>query len=319
MGLRLSVRRQPWTHVLHVQARDIPGLVPVVKGNGYGFGRDVLAPIAATLSPNIAVGTVFETTEVPPTHTPYVLTPHVDLLPSNFAATSVLTVSSIDHVRALRAQHWQGRVTIKLRSDMNRYGVAPADLADLVAAIADATLVPVAYALHFALVGEMGERVAQLVTWLPLLDPNIPIALSHLDDATYLGVLAAHPERIFHLRRGTALWHHDKSLLQLSADVTDIHAVQAGDTCGYRNTVIAADGHAVLVAAGSSHGVRPLPDGRSPFHFARQRISLIESPHMHTSMLFIPADQARPEVGDRVDVQRPLIETLVDQVEWLDD
>lgn len=319
MGLRLSVRRQPWLQALHTQARDIPGLVPVVKGNGYGFGRPVLAPIAATLAPNIAVGTVFETAEVPPTHTPYVLTPHVDLLPSHLATNSVLTVGSIDHVHTLRDQDWRGPVTIKLRSNMNRYGVAPSDLADLSAAIAAAGLVPVGYTLHFALAGEMHERVAQLSAWLPRLDPTLPVALSHLDDVTYLGVLAAHPERVFHLRRGTALWHHDKSLLQLSADVTDQHGVQAGDTCGYRNTVIAANGHVVLVAAGSSHGVRPLPDGRSPFHFARQRISLIESPHMHTSMLFIPLGHPRPAVGDRVDVQRPLIETLVDYVEWLDD
>ena len=49
-----------------------------------------------------------------------------------------------------------------------------------------------------------------------------------------------------------------------------------------------------MVGAGTAHGVQPLDDGRSPFHFARQRLALLEPPHMHTSMRPRPGRRAGP-------------------------
>jgi hypothetical protein len=37
---------------------------------------------------------------------------------------------------------------------------------------------------------------------------------------------------------------------------------------------------------------------------------------MHTSMAFVPAGEPVPAIGDLVDVQRPLITTLVDELVW---
>jgi hypothetical protein len=37
---------------------------------------------------------------------------------------------------------------------------------------------------------------------------------------------------------------------------------------------------------------------------------------MHTSMTFVPAGDPTPRPGDVVDVQNPLIDTLVDEVRW---
>ena len=71
-----------------------------------------------------------------------------------------------------------------------------------------------------------------------------------------------------------------------------------------------------MVGAGSSHGIAPLPDGRSPFHHLRHRLALLEGPHMHTSMCFVPVDAPVPAVGDWVDVQRPLISVAADEVIW---
>ena len=68
--------------------------------------------------------------------------------------------------------------------------------------------------------------------------------------------------------------------------------------------------------AGSAHGVAPLADGRSPFHWQRSRVPLVEAPHMHTSMVLVPADRPSPRPGDRVDVQRPLTQSLPDEVCW---
>ena len=45
MALRLTVQRAAWqAHLDHVAA-IVDGLVPVVKGNGYGFGRATLHPM----------------------------------------------------------------------------------------------------------------------------------------------------------------------------------------------------------------------------------------------------------------------------------
>ena len=71
-----------------------------------------------------------------------------------------------------------------------------------------------------------------------------------------------------------------------------------------------------MIGAGTAHGIHPLDDGRSPFHFARRRLALLEPPHMHTSMVVVPDDEPAPKPGDIVDVQRPLIATSVDEVRW---
>ncbi len=60
MTVRLSVKQAVWrAHVADVVTRT-DGLVPVVKGNGYGFGRLRLAAIAAEFCDTVAVGTVHE-------------------------------------------------------------------------------------------------------------------------------------------------------------------------------------------------------------------------------------------------------------------
>jgi hypothetical protein len=38
---------------------------------------------------------------------------------------------------------------------------------------------------------------------------------------------------------------------------------------------------------------------------------------MHTSMAFVPDGEACPAPGDWVDLQRPLIHTLIDDLRWI--
>ena len=85
---------------------------------------------------------------------------------------------------------------------------------------------------------------------------------------------------------------------------------------GIASSPAAARGSLVMVGAGSAHGVTPLDGGLSPFHHSRQRLALVEPPHMHTSMLFVPRGQPVPSVGDWIDVQRPLISVSADEVVW---
>jgi hypothetical protein len=70
------------------------------------------------------------------------------------------------------------------------------------------------------------------------------------------------------------------------------------------------------MSAGTAHGVSPLPDGSSPFHYAKRRLALIERPHMHVSMAFVPNGDPCPVPGEEVDVQRPLFATGADRIVW---
>jgi hypothetical protein len=102
----------------------------------------------------------------------------------------------------------------------------------------------------------------------------------------------------------------------LSADVLHVRPVTRGEPVGYRLLPAPTSGHLVMIGAGTAHGVIPLEHDLSPFHHARRRMSLVEPPHMHTSMSIVGEGASPPAVGEWVDVQRPLITVHADVVEW---
>lgn len=315
MALRLTVQRAAWKAHVDAVSASVDGLVPVVKGNGYGFGRPTLHPLVKGLADYVCVGTIHELDHVDERVTPLVLTPASAPPPPTTGIAPILTVGSEHDVAALAA--WRGRVVVKLQSSMRRYGASTSEVDAVMSAATAKGLDIAGYALHLPLAGTDVDRVAEVEAWLALIDVARPVWLSHLQPHSYGDLRARHPDRQFRLRLGTALWHGDKSFVQLHADVRAVHEVGAGDHAGYQLTEVLGDGNLVLVDAGSAHGVAPLPDGSSPFHFARARLRLLEPPHMHTSMLFVPAGTQCPTVGDRVEVQRPLITTHVDEIEWM--
>ena len=306
--------------------------------------RAVLAAVAAELGADeVAVGTVYELPSVrgddgTPGRTVLVMTPALAHDAVGVGDEVVLTVGSVAHVEELvrataarataatpaRATPTRAsvrpaagrptRVVVKLASSMQRYGVTRTTVDEVVTAAERAGLTVHAYGLHLPLVEAGIDAVGEIEAWLPVLPSHATVHVSHLGPTALAALAGRHPSHRFRLRMGTALWHGDKSAFRLEADVVDVRRVRAGDTAGYRLTPVPADGHLVLVGAGTSHGVQPLPDGRSPFHFQRQRLALLEPPHMHTSMAFVPAGAPLPGVGDEVDVQRPLTQTWPDRV-----
>ena len=315
MALVLEVDRSRWEIHVAATAARVPRLIPVVKGNGYGLGRDWLAARAAALAPMLAVGTVFEVASVPRGRLAVVLTPTLDPLPLDTLGLDrdevVLTIGSAAHLAALGSI--PRRVVVKIRSSMHRYGVPIRDLTALLEATRAAGHSVDAVSIHLPLDGDPDEA-ARLVEGV---DPSLPVHLSHVTIEQFDALAARHPRHALHLRLGTQLWHGDKDALKLRADVLDTDVVSAGTRVGYRSVATPHDGTLVMIGCGSSHGVAPLPDGRSPFHFARQRLDLIEPPHMHTSMVLTRTDQPSPAIGDRVDVQRPLSQTAPDSIEWI--
>ena len=307
MTVRLTVRRASWRSRVARLAGDVDGLVPVVKGNGYGLGRTFLAGVAAEFADTIAVGTVHEldVLDAHPSLDVVVLTP---VLAPPATTRPILTVGRQDHLDALRG--WGGRVVVKLASSMQRYGGS----VELIEAASAAGLDVAGVSVHPPLVGTDDERVADVERHLADVDPSIPVWVSHLSVDAYRSLPTSHSYR---LRLGTSLWHADKNDLHLEADVIDVRPVAAGERAGYRLVDVPGRGHLVMIGAGTAHGVTPLPDGRSPFHHARTRLPLLEPPHMHTSMAWVPTEAPCPAVGGHVDVQRPLHMTSVDEYRWL--
>jgi Alanine racemase, N-terminal domain len=302
--IRLAVRTALWrSHVAGV-VNSVDGLVPVIKGNGYGFGRLALARLAAEFTDTVAVGTVHELADLPDGLHAVVLTP---TLAAPTSTAPILTVGNRAHVEALRG--WPGRVIVKIASSMQRYGRGP----ELFDEARRAGLDVVGASVHPPLAGTADDHRREIVGLLERIDPATPVWVSHLDPTAYEALPPTHSYR---LRLGTWLWHGDKSFLQLDADVLDVRPVSRGQRAGYRQEPAGATGHLVMIGAGTANGVTTLPDGRSPFHFRRQRLDLLEAPHMHTSMALIRNGDPVPDIGDHVDLQRPLTTTLVDEYVW---
>ncbi len=319
MTVRLTVRRTDWLQHVHGTAGAYgPGVVPVVKGNGYGFGRPILHDLARDLSGDVCVGSIHELVDVPAILSPVVLTP---ALRPPADTWPVLTVGHVDHVRALAG--WNGRVMVKVASSMRRYGVGPDDLPRLLDTVAAAGLTCTGCALHLPLAGDDDARLAEIEAWLPYLPNESALWVSHLAPVAWASLRERHPDRDLRIRIGTALWHGlpRGTFLHLSAEVLDVRPIRAGERAGYRLTPAPHDGTLVIIGAGSAHGIAPLehdePARRSPFHFAHRRLTLLEPPHMHSSLVIADDSAEVPTVGGRVDVQHPLVHTLVDEVEWV--
>jgi len=322
MTLRLRVVQSAWESTTARVAAEFGSVVPVVKGTGYGFGRSMLMPMAARLANEygdglIAVGTVFEAADVPDDCTAMVLTPHLDDLPVTLSRDTVLTVGSVAHVDALSRQSWDCPVVVKVRSSMRRHGVRKSEMSDLIAHANASGLRVIGISFHPPLITDEEDNLEEVRDFLRRIAPNSNVFLSHLSPQSCNDLQTEFDGMTMSIRVGTALWHADKSQMQLSTDVLSVHAVQAGARVGYHRNVIKEDGHVLSLGAGTAQGVTELDEGRSPFHFARRRLTLVEKPHMHTSMVFVPEGDSVPDVGDWIDVQRPLVTTSPDELQWV--
>lgn len=320
MSLRLTVNEHAFrAHVSHVVG-STPGLIPVVKGNGYGLGRPFLMRLVSELlgsAQAVAVGTVFEAQDIPAPTPVYILTPIGEFDQVDIPANAIPTVATERDPAVLQTKGWKSPVVVKLASPMQRFGVASHDFLALVQHISAAGLTIHSCALHLPLHQSNEEIIAQLKTWIPLIPTCVTLSLSHVSSTQLAVIRETFPTTECEVRLGTTLWHGDKSFFSLHTEVLAVHSIEKGNTAGYHSTAAPTDGHIVVVAAGTAHGVSPLGNGASPFHFQQQRLTLLESPYMHSAMCFVPLGQPCPKVGDAIDVQRPLNSVAPDITLWV--
>jgi alanine racemase len=318
MALTLHVDTAAWQAMVSRVWNSYDGLIPVVKGNGYGFGRAWLINEASERgATDVAVGTVFEMGDaVALGLRPLVLTPSLDLDSVRMPRSAVLTVGSTPQLDHVLRHVPLGAVMVKVASRVRRHGFAIGEVGATVERVRNAGLDLHSLSIHPPINGSDEERLREIEELLADAPPGVPVSVSHLGPDAYRTLRERHPGRRFSIRLGSALWHGDKASLRLSATVLDIRPVSAGDRAGYRQEPVAGTGHLVIIDAGSAHGVAPLPGGESPFHFGRRRMALVEPPHMHASIAFVADGDPVPAAGDAVDVQRPLISTSVDRTVW---
>ena len=320
MTLRLTVESGAW----HAHVRDVVAsygdVLPVVKGNGYGFGRAELMPHAQAISRDVAVGTVHELTDVSATQRPFVLTP-VGVGVDNVARRdAVLAITSTQDLGVLKQLGVANPVVIKIESSMHRYGIAANEAGDLRKRAEAAGHQVVAWSVHLPLAGSDDSHASEAIAIASGLATDLPLHLSHIGAAVQQ-VRASIAHHVV-MRTGTHLWLGDKSMVALHADVIAVRTTTAS-AAGYRATKIStsANTRLVMVGCGSSHGVGALGSvdalggGSSPFHFARQRLAMLEPPHMHTTMLSVERDPC-PQAGDWVDVQQPMTRVYPDVIAW---
>lgn len=330
--LTLHVDVPRWRAQQQRVSEAYPGLVPVVKGNGYGFGLDLLAREAVRLGADtIAVGTDAEAGQLSSVEglarivvlTPSVTTSAGGALPPH----AVRTVATVAGVEAARAAGRPAGVIVECLTGMRRHGVTAADLPALRAALAGVRLE--GFSLHLPIDRPDGvDPPAEVAAWVERLREAgfspATVWVSHLSVAEMGRLRSRFPDTTFRPRIGTALWLGDETGFAARGRVVDVLRLGKGERYGYRQRRARGDGHLLIVGGGTAQGialeapraVRGLgPRIRlaasaglaatnrtlSPFTWAGRKRWFAEPPHMQVSLLWLPAAVAPPAIGAELD------------------
>jgi alanine racemase len=355
VSLVLHVDGDRWRAHLRSVAAARPGLVPVAKGNGYGFGNGRLARRTQWLAEQgrledgnsvdtLAVGTYAEIADVAQRFDGdvVVLSPWRPSQREDVPADRVIhTVGRLEDLAALVDGPGRPRVLLERLTSMKRHGFTARGLREAVSAAGTGVRVE-GVSVHLPLdTGSNAAEADQLMTdvvaaGLGMVAPRVWI--SHLSAPDLADLAARYPDFGFRPRVGTELWLGDRGALRVTAEVLDVHPVERGETFGYRGRTLPRNGTLVVVSGGTAHGIgleAPVGEGsiraraatlarggldalglvRSPYTVAGKARFFAEPPHMQSSMLFLPSDADVPAIGDEVEVRVRFTATTFDRVE----
>ncbi len=338
MSLTLYVDAARWRAHLDRTIRANPGLVPVVKGNGYGFGLDLLLAEATRLHGSagvsqIAVGTYAEARLALSAYPgdvlvlePYRAVLHADLphLGDHALIHNVVTAADATDLGRRVADRGRPRVLVEGLASMNRFGMPFDGMGALLAQCsseAGAAVDLVGASLHLPL---GAGHLVEVTRWVDAFDVS-RWYLSHTTPGELASLKTRSPAIDFRPRIGTSLWLGDLGALSVRGHVLDARTVAGGDRAGYRQRKLRA-GTLVVVSGGTAHGVAleapsaattprqraiAVAEGvleaagrvRSPFTIAGRAAWFVEPPHMQVSLLSLPEGVTPPVVGDEVEVR----------------
>jgi alanine racemase len=280
--LTLHVDGPRWHGHLEQVVASHPGIVPVAKGNGYGFGNRRLAEVAQQLGADtVAVGTYAEVGDVEeafagdvlvltpwrPFETRVAYDPRLvhtvgrleDLAALSRAGNAGQTGQARDEDGVGSDQHARPRVVLELLTSMLRHGFSPRALREAAAHLDGIEVEGFALHLPISSGSHLGEverlMTAVVASGIPDSTGARQVFVSHLTDAELQSLRASYGDFELRPRIGTHLWLGDRGALQVRATVLDVHEVQRGDVFGYRGRSAPRNGHIVVVSGGTAHGI----------------------------------------------------------------
>lgn len=273
MTLTLSVNGNVWREHLISTAEATPGLVPVAKGNGYGFGLGRLARRAQwlaergaaqgeTWADTLAVGTYDELAQVADRFdgSLLVLTPWRPFgaaleVPPALAHRVIHTVSRAEDLSALLERQPDARYVLEVVTSMLRHGMDARALRSLGGLTERGTLEGVALHLPLAQGSHLGEVRRLITDAISAGLPTTTLWVSHLTSTELAALRASYSDFTIRPRIGTQLWLGERSALKVSAQVLDVHPVERGAIFGYRGRTAPKNGHVLVVSGGTAHGI----------------------------------------------------------------
>ena len=265
-------------------------VIPVIKGNGYGFTRPLLCKVAQEQKfSRIAVGTVFEAT---------------DAL-RDFAGDIVVLepISSLD-IHA--AQHWRevlkhnrdrvivtvsnhyidgleqfniGRIIIEGKTSVHRFGFTRDDMITHIQQVQSLGTI-VGFSIHSPINEPINNQVAlleaapdsrkansrvqEVIAWALTCEQlaeqfNIPfeLSVSHLSHKDVEHITHAVPAMKLTLRSGSGLWLGADNALRVTGTVLEIQELgsSAHTHVGYRQVDSHGHKRLLIISGGTSHGV----------------------------------------------------------------
>ena len=275
MSLTLTVDGPRWRAHLERVADAHPGIVPVAKGNGYGFTLGRLARKAQWLRDRshdvttLAVGTYDEIAEVATRwHGDIlVLTPWRPFVeaesPLDPAVRKRLihTVSRLGDLEQLLTIDPTARILLERTTSMQRHGMSGRELweaGEVLRRHPEGRVEGVALHLPLAQGNHLGEVGRLLNDYVAAAVPERgggTVWISHLTDGELATLRQQYGDFTVRPRIGTQLWLGDRDALHVTATVLDVHEVERGDSFGYRGRTAPKSGHILVVSGGTAHGI----------------------------------------------------------------
>lgn len=314
-GLNLHVDAERWRHhISHYVARHNQDLVPVIKGNGYGFGIPTLAREAASFQAGCVA--CYSAEEAAIIRSQYI--GDILLLAPNELLDEDWVIHTISPISETFQKSHPKRFVVELLSPVKRHGY---EISTIHGALKrySATGSCEGLAIHLPI-----DRKGSVVEWVNTELSRLAISpdeyshsiwISHISADELLELKKRWPEIRWRVRVGTDLWLGARTSLTATATVLDRHQISSGERIGYRQRST-KKGWLIIAAGGSSQGIGlEVPSGGfrslaksilrlfgwnpSPYSWNGCALAFAEAPHMHNSLLTLRSDTA-PEIGEEI-------------------
>ena len=330
--LTLHVDAERWRHhIAHYVARHQGDLVPVIKGNGYGFGIPTLAREASSFQAKcVACYGADEAAAIRSQFEGDVL-----LLAPDARLDEEWVIHTVSPVSKSFNSHSPKRFVIELLSPVKRHGFKLSDVASSINEYSISGQCE-GLAIHLPL-----DQKSSIVNWVDaqlnkLHEFNISqesyrntVWLSHVSAEDLLQLKKKWPGIRWRVRVGTDLWLGARTSLTATSTVIDCHRITSGERVGYRQSA-PGTGWLIVASGGTAQGIGlEVPSGDikaliksvlrifgwnpSPYSWNGRSLPLVEAPHMHNSLLFLKNGNP-PQIGEEIGLNVRFTTTTFDEV-----